>query len=224
MNVLRARAGGRLRITVNAPVPLGNLGVFEVNVRGRVVHIFASAITGAGISAAQMRGEIGVTNRVWAQAGIEVRERGVDSSVADPGTLLDLDGFNINPFTGALTAEEQTLLALNRSAVNSDVNVYYVRSIDNGASGEGISSDEFAAVVDPNGSGIILAVTAFDTNQAHELGHLLLQSRDEHRVAGVDRPAANLMHPQSVAGPRALDSGQVNRAIRAGNPFVTIVE
>ena len=221
IEVIRARAGGRLRLAFDTGT---GVATQVVRVRGRVVHIFASAITGAGINTVGIRNEIQISNRIWAQAGLEVRERGINSSVADPGTLLDLDGFDIAPFTGTLTAEERTLLALNRSPVNSDVNIYYVRSIDNGASGEGISSDEFAAVVDPTDSGVILAVTAFNTNQAHEVGHLLIHNGDEHSVGGVARPAANLMHPFSVAGQRNLDSGQVLRAIRVGNPFVAVVE
>ena len=237
LDVIRSQATGTLRLDL-----LGSLtGVAptQAAIKGHVVQVFATAINGAfgTLTAAQitalLHSHIQTADRVWAQAGIEIRERGITPTQADPGGLLNLDGFSISPFTGTLTASERQLLNLNRSAVVSDINVYYVRSIDNGLAGEGISSDDFPGqVTDPNQSGIILAslptATAPTTLQltvlAHELGHLLIHNGDEHSSApGVNFPVTNVMNPAPGEASRNLINTQVTAAIRVNNPFVILL-
>lgn len=220
VEAIRGSAGGRLTLRMTDPSGASR----RAPVRGRVVRIQSHALVGSLVARARMEAEIRLANVIWSQAGIEVLARHIDDAVADPGELLDLDGFDLNPFLGVLTPEEETLLGLDRSVVRSDINVYYVRSIDNGLTGEGISSQEFATVTDPRDSGVILAAASVDSTLAHEMGHLMIQDGDEHSVAGVDRPATNVMHRFDNLVRRDLDQGQVSRAIRAGNPFVRFVE
>lgn len=236
LDVIRAQAGGTLRLDLIGN--LAGLAPTQARITGRVVHVFATAIRGAfgTITDDQIRilirSHIQNSDQIWAQAGIEIRERGITPSIADPGGLLNLDGFSINPFTQTLTDSERRLLNLNRSAVASDINIYYVRTIDNGLAGEGISSDDFPSqVTDPNQSGIVLAnypsaaaPTILQlTVMAHELGHLLIHNGDEHSNSGATLPQTNVMNPAPNAASRNLTSTQVTAAIRNNNPFVILL-
>ena len=239
LNVIRARAGGKLRLSVNTPVPLGNLTVVEVAVRGMVVSIAAQAFVSSGVSVADMRRHIGIANRAWAQSGLEVRERSAPvASVADPNNLTDLD--HDVPFSGRLTAKERILTGVSpggpsRSAVASDLNIYYVDEIKGPAAGVAYSRGSFRALTDPGQTAIAIEIPstassdAADTILTHEMGHLVLINwgGDEHQDhAGKDWPDGIVMHPE-VTVQKDLDRTQVENIllhVRLNiNPFVVLV-
>jgi hypothetical protein len=220
LNVIRARAAGKLSVTVNSPIPLGALGTVEVVVRGTVVFIAAQSFAGSGVSAADIRRHIGLANRAWAQAGLEVKERSVVDSVPAPDGLLKLD--HDVPFSGNLTAEERLLTGVTpggptRSAVATDLNIYYVKEINGPAAGVTYSHESFTGITDPARSVIAIEIPsdqdadATDCILTHELGHHLIVNwgADEHQNhAGKDWPDGVVMHP-AVSVQKDLDREHV---------------
>lgn len=233
LEIIRAQAGGTIRLEL---VPtLAGLGVTLVQVRGTVVYIFAQAFDGSDVNAADVRRHIRLANRAWAQAGLEVKERQINTAVRAPAGLLDLD-HNV-PFNGVLTSEERRLVGLApngpaRSNVATDLNIYYVDEINGPAAGVAYNHEGFSAISDPAQSAIAIeipdsaAANAADLILAHEMGHNILVNwgGNEHRDhAGNDWPSNVVMHP-SVSVQTDLDRTQVEnilRSVRLGNnPFI----
>ncbi len=231
LEVIRAKAGGTVRVTLS--------GLFvghgaQATVRGRIMHVFAQAFQGSGVTAADVRRHIRRANRAWAQAGIEVKERQVNASVPAPAGLLELDQ-NV-PFNGILTAEERQLLGIvrpgnpARSTVATDVNIYYLEALAR-ALATAYESEHHPEITDPNQSGIAitlsdaLSAVENDTTLSHEMGHLILVrwGAGEHQeLSGSDWPAGNVMHTPASA--IDLDRTQVENillSVGSGtNPFI----
>ena len=104
-----------------------------------------------------MEQEVRNANEILSQAGLNIQLRNVQN-IADPGGLLDLD----ITWTGTLTAEESTVAGLSRSAVATDMNYYYVRSLTGSRRTIAIAlgPDDFSDVNILTNSGILMSDTA----------------------------------------------------------------
>jgi outer membrane protein OmpA-like peptidoglycan-associated protein len=233
MATVRTQAGGRLRVTIATPTPLGQAGVIEVTARGRVVYVAAQAFTGSSTTVADIRRHLTRANRVWAQAGVEIKERSAVDGLTAPAGLNDLD--HNSPFNGRLTAEERQLLNITpggpgRSPTASDLNVYYLRSIGGPASGTAFTRESFSAMTDPGQSAIALEGPAIsDVAPAHEIGHMLLiawpgEEHQDQQSPPVDWPDSNVMHPVDTGNGTDLDQTQVVNILVStrvrSNPFI----
>jgi hypothetical protein len=235
LNVIRARASGKLTLSVNSPVPLANLNVAEVTVRGRVARVFAQGFAGSGATVASLTAMTNRAARIWAQAGIEVNSRSITADVAAPAGLNDLDtlAFRV-PFTGVLSAEERTFLGIApggpaRSATANDMNVYVLRSFTDPdparpkppQGGIAYATESFPVIAEPGQSAIALVNTLPDTGLAHELGHHFLRgwAGDEHSNTTAPGspawPQGNVMHATAFANNQDLDSAQVINILNA---------
>ncbi|MDQ3916555.1 MAG: OmpA family protein [Actinomycetota bacterium] len=206
MEVVLARAGGALTLRVS--------GMFagqsaQATVRGRVVRLFIQGFAGSGITVADIDRHIARAASAWAQAGIEVRRRSMLVGVAPPAGLLDIDhtdDFGIN-----LTLDERRLVGRAepfpaRSPVPTDVNVYYIRSLQGPPSG----------IAFPNTNVIALEGGVSDPSLAHEMGHHIITAwgGSEHQDrAGRDWPDTNILHGVGVATRRDLDRSQVANVV-----------
>jgi hypothetical protein len=205
LEVIRCLAGGTLQLR-----PTGRLaGKSEtVRVRGRVTFLNVQAFSTSGTSAADVRRQIARAAQVWTQAAIELKERAVVDGVAAPAGLDDLDH---NSGQG-ITLEERRLLGgtaaggPSRSAVATDVNIYYVRTIDGPAAGVTYSIETGAGVGDAAGTAVAMeGPIVSNLALAHEIGHVFLRGwiGSEHKDAGTpaaDWPATNVMHPNDPPG------------------------
>lgn len=237
LDFIRAQAGGLLRLTVTGN--FAGLAQAQARVRGRVVFIAAQSFSGSGVSVADIRRHIRRARRVWAQAGVEVKERSAVASVADPGGLLQLD--HDVPFSRRLTNEERQLLGLRapsptRSAVATDLNIYYVEEIVGPAAGVAYNREGWITpIADPGQSAIAVeiniepgdTVLALDTILAHEMGHMLIVGwgGNEHAdFAGTIWPNNFVMHDRVAEG-TDLHRTQVQNILLTTelgmNPFIT---
>jgi hypothetical protein len=170
---------------------------------------------------------------VWAQAGVEIKERSAVDGLTAPAGLNDLD--HNSPFNGRLTAEERQLLNITpggpgRSPTASDLNVYYLRSIGGPASGTAFTRESFSAMTDPGQSAIALEGPAIsDVAPAHEIGHMLLiawpgEEHQDQQSPPVDWPDSNVMHPVDTGNGTDLDQTQVVNILVStrvrSNPFI----
>jgi len=159
--------------------------------------------TGSGASVDDVR-TVHVPNaqRAWAQAGIEVVLRGQVREVAPPDQgLLTLD--HTDDTGQKLTGEEQQLVGARQpapqaSAVNTDLNVYYVRTIGQPGGARGGGTVHGAAY--PNFPVIALADAATNTALGHEIGHQLHQGHKD--ASGTDWPERVIMHPEDTGDQR----------------------
>jgi hypothetical protein len=231
-NVIRTRAGGKVRLqrtpTVTDPAEFS-----EVTVRGRVLFLFAQALANAatGTSSDTTRADlvrkITRVNRIWAQAGIEVKTRTVAAPVEAPAELLDVehtDNTGVN-----LTTEEQRLCGRlikagdpTRSTVATDLNVFYVRSLDKpptGADPAGIAYPNDPVIIVEGGLNANGNPKTKDEALAHEIGHQVIDwgGRDEHRdLSGVKWPTTNVLHEFDTGGD-VVDRTQVIDIINSTN-------
>ena len=219
-NLIRAQAGGTLRAQ-RAAVTANPVEFFEVPTRGRVIHVFAQAFIGSGVSANTIRRHIERADRIWVQAGFEVRERAINAAVQDPGGLLDLDAGGQN-----LTDEELRLLrrhpdcpanparCTNLSGVDTDFNVFYVQDIQN-TSAAGIAYPGRPVVIALQGSTIANQPPGADNILAHEIGHQLLTGWPCQDQPPEDRehkdPACKLWPTSNVMFRKVSLGGDVDR-------------
>lgn len=223
LDVFFAHAGDTL--TLSVPQAFGGVSSAAVTIRGRVVFLFAETFTDVSTSAADInatvadvRRQIARDNRIWAQAGIEVRERSIQI-VADPGGLLELDDNGTN----VLTADEQRLIGQipggpAHSATGTDLNVYYVKDIHGPPSGLSYKGrvPPCAAIEGPS-------VT--DSALAHETGHWLLVNGlgDNHTDQnGVAYPSNNVLHVTDTGG-GDVDQGQVTNILPNVSPILVVL-
>jgi outer membrane protein OmpA-like peptidoglycan-associated protein len=220
LNVIRARSTGKLTLSVNSPVSLGNLGVVEVTDRARALVLFAQALanSAAGIDSdttlADLQRKIARVARIWAQAGIEVQTRRVAAPVESPATLLDVEHTDNTGTT--LTPDEQRLCGKviiagdpTRSAIATDLNVFYVRSLD----APPAPAADPSGIAYPNDPVIVLegGTKTKDEALAHEIGHQIITwgGLDEHKdLTGTNWPSTNVLH-QFDTGGGELDRTQV---------------
>lgn len=221
MEVVLTEAGGRLRLRVT-----GTRSAQEARmvVRGRVLQLFVRAFDGSGIIAADVQAHIARAVSVWAQAGIEVRQRSVAVDVVPPPGLLDVDHTDDTGRT--LTDEEQQLAGTGplvpkpeRSNVATDENVYYVRSLAGQAAGLAFPNHnviclEGRAQVHPTLGRIGVTVSAL----AHEIGHHLLRRSHHHQPNMAIWPSPNIMHDVDTPDSTDLARVQVQEIVaEAGN-------
>ncbi len=168
---------------------------------------------------------------VWAQAGIEVRERSPAAIVPPPLGLLDVDHKDDRAIN--LTDEEKQLVHLKepsppRSPVGSDFNVYYVKTLEGDPSGIAyIHHGPFICVQggDPDHPELLqkgVTVAAL----AHEMGHHILKTwpGDHHKTAtGAEWPVTNIMHRHDTEAGRDLDRSQVEHVVRNTASISTLV-
>jgi outer membrane protein OmpA-like peptidoglycan-associated protein len=236
--VIRAQAGGKMRLQRTEAVT--NTASFsEVTVKGRVLYIFAQTFTDAHTTAKDLkataediRRQLRRANRVWAQAGLEVKERKIQDSVPAPPGLLQLDHNSNSP---TLTDDEQKLVGLkpggpSYSTISTDLNVFYVEDITSPALGV-----SYKSVVAPGHRVIALKGPRItDAALSHEIGHQMLVNWagvnsngqiDEHvDLSGHDWPETNVLHRTDVDSAKDVDKTQAQN-ILAGikqhtNPFV----
>jgi hypothetical protein len=190
------------------------------------------------VSVDDIRRHLRRARRIWAQAGVEVKERSVAGSVPAPGGLLQLD--HDVPFSRRLTNEERQLLGMlaprpTRSAVATDINVYYVEEINGPAAGVSYNSEGWLdPIADPGQSALAIEIPsdseitdqAKDTILAHEMGHLLIVGwgGNEHaNLVGSLWPANFVMH-EAVGAGADLDKTQAQNILLTTelgmNPFI----
>lgn len=230
---VRGQAGGRLILNVDEAL-VGNNSV-EIPVRGRVLYVAVQAYqqggANAGVSEADIRADIVLANEIWAQGGIEIKERSVQVGVQDPGGLLELERGD-----SGRTEEEQRLLGTHpdcaanpagcavKSPTASDLNVYYLREIDD-ALGVSYTGENVIAIEGPG---------RHDSTLAHEIGHQLMSgwgcagtadTSGEHLDPDCDDwPDTNIMTPSSGTPPRRdIDASQVENVLDHANTTAILV-
>jgi len=218
LDVIRTVAGGTLRLEL--ATPSAGVAPVEVRVRGRVAMLFmqalanrASGIT-SGVGTADLSRKLALANRIWGQAGIEVKARRAAAPVEAPAGLLDVAHTDNTGVT--LTNDEQRLCGVPgavqpgdpvRSNVATDLNVFYVRSLDPPPAPQ----QDPSGIAYPAHPVLVLEGTTTDGALSHEMGHQLLAwgGRDEHAdLSGTPWTASNVMHFQDAGG-TDLDPTQV---------------
>ncbi len=177
IEIVRTQAGGKL--IVHIPETHVGANSTDIRMRGPVVYVFAQAFRDgtddAGVTEEDIRSDIQRANRVWAQAGIEVKEREIRVGVQDPGGLLDLD---TSDRVQGRSEEERRLTGRHpdcatnpascpvRSATSTDLNVYYLRNL--GLSTLGLAYEPETVIAIEGGAWLR------DFTLAHEIGHHLI--------------------------------------------------
>lgn len=171
IDIIRAEAGGRLRLTAAgsgaAAPPL------EVRVRGRVLEICTVTIQGVNTPAIPIAQSAGNANRILAQSGVEVRV--LNSSTVVDNSLRNIRTNNCPLTIGGDTnrnAQVLRLFQLGRATCTSNFIVYFVNTLTN------LSSVPPAALrgcsAYPVGQpGVIVANSLTRYTVAHEIGHVL---------------------------------------------------
>jgi peptidoglycan hydrolase-like protein with peptidoglycan-binding domain/flagellar motor protein MotB len=219
MEVVLAQAGGTLTLRVSGMFASESA---QVTVRGRVAQIFAQGFTGSGVTLATIRRHIAQAAAVWAQAGIEVRERSAAAGIPPPHDLIVLD--HTDPFGVNLTTEERQLLGFDapspaKSAVATDLNVYYVKEIQGATSG-------FAYLAAGTTAIALEAPVLTDVTLSHEAGHHIMMRwpGDHHAdLSGTSWPATNVMDTPDTGNGRDLDRTQVENIVRNTPTIVPLV-
>jgi hypothetical protein len=170
------------------------------NIRFSTLWIDAKILAGAAANQARVEQDVANANEVLSQAGIIVRLRGV-STIATPGDLLDLEVSGIGDFEVrngvnklVPSAEEVSLLGMQRSAVDTDLNAYYVRSM-NGPIGRSAQPDDYHDLTYTGTSGLFLAdgVASRGAALAHEAAHLIISPERAGDATEHSAPAGNFM-------------------------------
>ena len=235
LEVVRVHGGDRLQLAVSV---FGGVSSDEVTVRTRNVVLFAQTFTDASTSAADLkatvsdvRRQIARANRIWAQAGIEIRERSIQV-VPDPGGLLQLDDNG----TAALTTDEQKLLGQipggpSHSTTATDLNVYYLQDFKGPPSGASFKGRAPAVIA-------IEGPSVTDSALAHEIGHWLLvnwlspagtdatgkptPAGNEHvDLNGKAWPDSNVLHQHDTNG-GDVDRAQLINVLPNNSPVVVV--
>ncbi len=196
------------------------------NLRFNTIWLDVKIVEGSRGDAARVRQNVRDANEILSQTGLNVRIRNIQF-IADPGDLVDLDvtliDHPVQTQKDEVTEETAELLGLARSATNTDINVYYVRSLTGLGStawGIAIGPDDYVLANPLAERGIILAdlvstatdpaaplspLNAQDLDRellAHELGHLLIpfavaDGDREHNVE-VTNPDTGLPEPDTT--------------------------
>jgi len=210
------------------------------NIRFGTVWVDAKIIEGAAADLERVESEVRQSTEVLSQAGLNVRLRRV-LLLDDPANLTDVDTTwapgnspcpNPMQIDGRLTTEEAQAMRLARSAVPSDVNVYYVRSSTRffsgvartvGLAGYAIGADEFCNQVTLTGNAGVFQMD-FALGRLgvlpHEIGHVIIgadpySSTLEHNV-----DASNLMVSSGVQANAVVNRHQSANINRLGNPLI----
>jgi outer membrane protein OmpA-like peptidoglycan-associated protein len=207
LEVIRVQAGGTVGLEAGGPALAGQAHA-QARARGHVVRLFVRMFTGSGDGLDDFRRHLQEATRVWAQAGLEVREGSAADRVDPPEGLLDLDHESGRP----RTKEERQLVGdeepkPERSATNTDLNIYYVRTVEGPAAGVSYGDKKVIALGASEISNLALA---------HEIGHQILVGWGDEHVdpQGKDWPRANVMFREDTGTGRDLDRTQVENILR----------
>ncbi|HXG05143.1 MAG TPA: carboxypeptidase-like regulatory domain-containing protein [Candidatus Binatia bacterium] len=214
--------------------------VFVDNIRFGTLVVDAKVLAGANAGLARADADVLQATEILSQAGLNVRLRNETVQViANPGALLDtnldyVDGGQACPDPaqrdGRRTQEEIDLLALSRSPVQTDINLYYIRSgtrSDNFLiSGYSISPDEYCNEVNIlTNSGLMLTDRALIINSpgilAHEIGHLVISPHNalsalEHGI----NDSQNFMNASSTPATAVITPAQSLNINRLNAPLI----
>jgi outer membrane protein OmpA-like peptidoglycan-associated protein len=160
IEVIRARAGGQLRLEFNTGT---GISTQQVRVRGRVLQMCSITIQGA---APNINGNMTTANRVMAQCGIEFRMTNLPS--VNNLALLDIQRTTCPLTVGGdnnRRGEERTLFALGRNDCAVNYIVYFIRSDSMGLNG--------CSAYPVGRPGITVSDIASQYTFAHENGHVL---------------------------------------------------
>lgn len=189
----------------------------RATVRGRVVHLFVQGFVGSGATVPTINAHIERADTAWQQAGIEVRARSV--ALAPPPSA-DILEFEQEP---GETQHERRIQGLEspsptRSGVASDLNAYYVRSIQPDDPTDPNSLDPSGLAYEDRRVIVIDATDAIILTLAHEVGHHLLvhwvRDDDHEDPNGVDWPNTNIMFREDVGSAQVVDRSQVENIVR----------
>lgn len=202
------------------------------NIRFSTVWIDAKILQGptiaANANAARVQNEVRAANEILSQAGVNVQTRNTQTTNVQDA-LVDTDiTWTTGPncadgrVNGRLTAEETTVLGLARSATNTDLNVYYVRSGTGevGYGGWAIGPDDFCVDV-----GILANSGTFQMDigmggnvLAHEIGHIVIAPQTAGNVLEHSAPAGNFLSTTPALG--VVTRPQSANINRAGAPLL----
>jgi outer membrane protein OmpA-like peptidoglycan-associated protein len=172
IEVLRSKAEGKVRLTITE---LAVLDLLELPVRGLVAELCSVTITGATTHPDR---DTAAAQRVWAQAGIEVR-------VLNPRTIDRPDLLHIDAPSKQPDPDEIALYALGRDTCTVDIVGYYVKSTSPAALGRTTHV--------PLRPGFYVTDDATQYTLGHELGHVLGLPHDKVE-------AKNLMFEEGTSG------------------------
>jgi len=184
---------------------LGPLGTVAGGVAGyllaKKVSVNVTRLNGVGNS---LGTDIATANRVFSQAGITIQTAKTETlSAADSSAILGADN-KLDDFTSpALTTEEQSLVAHNRTA--GRITAYYVPEfIHAGTRGEAMIPSYHGVT---ESSIVISSADRVNDTFAHEMGHVLLND------ASHDNDASNLMASGDIRNfTDKLTKGQIKKA------------
>ena len=213
--------------TVDAGDNIFDTHVLVDNIRFSTLWIDAKILQGptiaANANAARVQNEVRQTNEILSQAGMNVRIRNTQT-VATTDALVDT---NITWTTGAgcggglvngiLTAEEIAVLALARSATNTDLNVYYVRSGTGLANvgGFALGPDDFCVGVNilTNSGTFQMDIGMGGNVLSHEIGHIIISPATAGNALEHSAPAGNFLSTTPALGVvNRQQSANINRA------------
>lgn len=197
------------------------------NLRFSTLWVDAKIVLGANAFPARVESEVAEANDILSQVGVNVRLRGV-SLVADPDNkLLDLNvtwlpECGIFDFFGCpshLTDEMAVLLPQSRSAVATDLNIYYVRSFfPESAAGIAVWPDSYHNVEINTNAGAIFTNNNTGVGLAHEIGHILITTLAGHKLEHLAEEG-NLMFETPIP-PYDLTREQSADINGSGNPLL----
>jgi hypothetical protein len=241
---LSAHAGTGTPITVELLFTAADHGdtIFDThilvdNIRFGTIWVDAKILQGANANVAGIEEDVRIASEVLSQAGLIVRLRSVQT-IANPGALLDtnldyVDGGLACPDPaqrdGRRTQEEIDLLAIQRSPVATDINLYYSRSATrtDGAqlAGYAIGPDEYCNQVTATGSsGLLMMDLRLNVNfaalLAHEIGHLLISPQNATSNLEHGAGSTNFMNGTGAGATAILTRSQSANIDRPNAPLV----
>lgn len=204
------------------------------NIRFSTLWVDAKILQGptiaANANAARVQNEVRQATEILSQAGMNVRIRNTQTvNVAD--ALVDTDiTWTTGPacadgrVNGLLTAEETTVLGLARSAPNTDLNVYYVRSGTGlaGVGGIALGPDDFCVNVNilTNSGTFQMDIGLGGNVLAHEIGHIVISPQSAGNVLEHSAPAGNFLRGTALPALGVVTRQQSANINRAGAPLL----
>lgn len=181
--VIQAVAEGKLTLDVGGP--LAGLGKREVPVKGPIIKLCTVTIKGASPSPAR---DLEIANRVWAQAGLEVRVSGRMEHEDD--TLLEVDSTET---LSQATPEEIKLCQVKRPDCAEALMCYYAETNTAGFRGVAFGGRNCMHVFE----------SATKYTFMHELGHAIGEPHDTDKAVANPTPEqkANAMYWTSTTLP-----------------------
>lgn len=202
------------------------------NMRFSTLWIDAKILTGptiaANANANRVRTEVRAANEILSQAGMNLRIRNIRTANTTDA-LVDTDitwtfgpGCAGGTVNGILTAEETAVLGILRSATNTDLNVYYVRSGTGlaGVGGFALGPDDFCVGVNilTNSGTFQMDIGGGGNTLAHEVGHIVISPQTAGNVIEHLAAAGNFLSTTPALG--VVNRAQSANINRAGAPLL----